>query len=76
MTGLYIVVTTGGRRFVVVAQTADLAADAVARKLARDADVPFGTIDPALFEVGRIGNFDPGITGARLADQSFPIIAG
>ena len=73
--GVYLVATSSGRRAVVIARTAADAADALARKFDRDAGVPSGTADPAAYDVGRLGTFDPGIAGARLAEQAWPVVA-
>lgn len=72
--GVYVVAAPAGARWCVVARSAEDAARAVGDMIARQADIPRATVNDADYEVGRLGNYDPGIAGDRLALQSWPVI--
>lgn len=63
--GIYVVVAVGNGRAVVIASSAQKAAEKGSELLG---------LDEALIEVGRLGTYDPGIEAARLVHTSIVAI--
>lgn len=64
--GLYAVKTPGGRVAMVLAESADTAAEYLAFHIARQAGVSPALTEPDTYTVGRLGTYDPGMEGARM----------
>jgi hypothetical protein len=77
--GIYLVRHPRGRREVVISGSAQVAAVAVAELVAEEAGVePPQYVDATQYVVARIGDYDPGMTGAQevAASRWRPSVAG
>lgn len=68
--GIYAVKSNRGRFWVVIAPGADEAVRLVIHRSSQDIDVPEDAYNPDDYSVGRLGDYDPGNGGARMAIET------
>lgn len=64
--GIYVVAAPAGARWVVAAYSTEDAAAVVAARIARNLQIDLSSVSTEEYEVGRLGDYAPGITGMRL----------